>query len=145
MRPSTRRRISLFVEALGVGAVIGALLGSARGVAFHPAPLQGAILGGIGGVLNGVILIGTVGAAEIFLSRTRIGRLLERTPFVVTFVMKVLVYGTLTVCIIGGRVGRRLAVAAPVLGSDPAVVSHVLDAPMEQQLAISLVILSVGM
>jgi adenylate cyclase len=65
----------------------------------------------------------------------------------VTFVMKVLVYGTLTVCIIGGRVGRRLAVAvaAPVLGSDPAVVSHVLDALMEQQLAISLVILSVGM
>ena len=47
MRPSTRRRISLFVEALGVGAVIGALIGSARGVAFHPAPLPGAILGGV--------------------------------------------------------------------------------------------------
>ena len=146
MRPSTRRRISLFVEALGVGAVIGALIGSARGIAFHSAPLPGAILGGVAGLLNGVLLIGTVGAAEIFLSRTRIGRLLERTPFVVTFVMKVLVYGTLTVCIIGGRVGRRLAVAvaAPVLGSDPAVVSHVLDASTEQQLAISLVILGVG-
>ena len=146
MRPSTRRRISLFVEALGVGAVIGALIGSARGLAFHPAPLPGAILGGVAGLLNGVLLIGTVGAAEIFLSRTRIGRLLERTPFVVTFVMKVLVYSTLTVCIIGGRVGRRLAVAvaAPILGSDPAVVSHVLDASTEQQLAISLVILGVG-
>ena len=60
--------------------------------------------------------------------------------------VKVLVYGIVTVGVIGGRLGRRLAVAvtAPVLGSDPGVVDHVLNAPTAQQLAITLMLLGVG-
>jgi len=120
MQPPMRRRVNLLLEALGLAAVIGAVLGSARGVGFHTAPLPGAILGGVAGALNGMMLIGTVGAAEIFLPRTRLGHALERTPFVIAFLMKFLVYGIVTVCVIGGRLGRHLAVAvaAPVLGPD---------------------------
>jgi hypothetical protein len=54
-----------------MAAVIGAVFGSAGGVGFRTAPLAGAILGGVGGVFNGVMLISPIAAAEIFLPPTR--------------------------------------------------------------------------
>ena len=131
MRPPTRRRVSLLLRALGLGALIGALFGSAGGVGFRTASLPGAILGGVSGVLNGVMLIGPIATAEIFLPPTRLGHALDRAPFLLTFLLKVLVYGIVIVCVIGGRLGRRLAVAlaAPVLAPDPALAHYVLHAP----------------
>src|SRR5262245_10536848 len=146
MRPPARRRVGLFLSALGMGAVIGAVFGSAGGVGFRTAPLAGAILGGVGGVLNGLMLIGPIAAAEIFLPPTRLGHALERTPFVLTFVLKVLVYGIVIVCVIGGRLGRHVAagLVAPVLATDPAVANYVLNRPAAQQMAITFVIVGVG-
>jgi adenylate cyclase len=127
-------------------AVIGAVFGGAGGVGFPTAPLAGAILGSIGGALNGVMLIGPVAAAEIFLPPTRLGHALERTPFLFTLVVKVLVYGIVIVCVIGGRLGRHLAVAlvAPVLAPDSAVAAYVLNRPATQQVAITFVIVGAG-
>jgi adenylate cyclase len=146
MRSSTRRRVSLLLRALGLSAVIGAVFGSAGGVGSGTAPLSGSILGGVGGVLNGVLLIGPVAAAEIFLPSTRLGHALERAPFLLTFVLKVSVYGIVIVCVIGGRLGRHLAVAlaAPVLALDPTVASYVLNRPVAQQMAITFLIVGVG-
>jgi adenylate cyclase len=129
-----------------MGAVVGAVFGSAGGVGFRPAPLPGAILGGLGGLLNGLILIGPIAAAEIFLPQTRLGHTLDRRPFLLTFVLKVLVYGIVIVCVIGGRLGRHLAVAlaAPLLAPDSAVARYVLDRPATQQTAITFVIVGAG-
>ena len=129
-----------------MSAVIGAVFGSAGGVGSGTAPLSGSILGGVGGVLNGVMVIGPVAAAEIFLPSTRLGHALERAPFLLTFVLKVSVYGIVIVCVIGGRLGRRLAVAlaAPVMALDPTVASYVLHRPVAQQMAITFLIVGVG-
>src|SRR5262245_18117554 len=107
MRPSTRRRDGLLLSALGLGAGIGVVFGSAGGVGSAIDPLAGAILGAVGGLLNGVTLIGPIAAAEILLPSTRFGHALERAPFLVTLVLKVAVYGIVIVCVIGGRLGRR--------------------------------------
>jgi adenylate cyclase len=146
MRPPTRRRVSLYLRALAIGAVIGAVFGSAGGVGFRTAPLAGAILGGVGGVLNAMMLIAPIAGAEIFLPSTRLGHALERAPFLLTFVLKVLAYGIVIVCVIGGRLGRRVAaaLAGPILGPDPAVATYVLNRPAAQQVAITFVIVGVG-
>ena len=129
-----------------MGAVVGAVFGSAGGVGSGTAPLSGAFLGAVGGLLNGVMLIGPVGAAEIFLPSTRLGHALERAPFLLTFVLKVFVYGIVIVCVIGGRLGRRLAsaLAVPALALDPAVANYVLNRPVAQQMAITFLIVGVG-
>jgi adenylate cyclase len=129
-----------------MGAVIGTVFGSAGGVGFRTAPFAGALLGGIGGVLNGVMLIAPIAGAEVFLPPTRLGHALERAPFLLTFVLKVLIYGIAIVCVIGGRLGRRVAVAlaGPVLGPDSAVANYVLNRPAAQQMVITFVIVGVG-
>src|SRR5258705_10654322 len=135
MRPTTRRRLGLLLRALGLSAAIGAALGSARGVGFPGAPLGGALVGAGAGALNGLMLAGTVIAAEIFLPRTRLGHALDRAPFVVALALRLLVYGVVVVAVIGGRLGRRLAVAfaQPVLGPDPALTGPIVGSPAAQQ------------
>ena len=122
IRAGTRRRVALLLRALGATVVIGAVVGGANGSGFRDAPLLGATLGALGGATNGVILISGILGAEILLPPTRLGHALERMPFLVTFAMKFLVYGTLIVLVVGGRPGGRLvgAVAAIPLGSDLA-------------------------
>lgn len=146
MRPTTRRRLGLLLQALGLSAAIGAALGSARGLGLPGAPLAGALLGAGAGALNGLMLVGTVVATEIFLPRTRLGHALDRAPFVVTLALRLLVYGVVIVAVIGGRLGRRLAVglAEPVLGPDPALTGHIVGSPVAQQVMVAVVILGAG-
>ncbi len=146
MRPTTRRRLGLLLRALGLSAAIGAALGSARGVGFPGAPLAGALVGAGAGALNGLMLAGTVIAAEIFLPRTRLGHALDRAPFVVALALRLLVYGVVVVAVIGGRLGRRLAVAfaEPVLGPDPALTGHIVGSPAAQQVMVAVVMLGAG-
>src|SRR5262245_20773290 len=129
-----------------MSAVVGGVFGGAGGVGFRPAPLSGALLGAVGGTLNAVMLIGPIAAAGIFLPPTRLGHALERAPFLLTFVLKVLAYGIVIVCVIGGRLGRRLAaaLAGPILAPDPAVATYVLNRPVAQQMTITFVIVGVG-
>jgi adenylate cyclase len=146
MRPTTRRRLGLLLRALGLSAAIGAALGSARGVGFPGEPLAGALVGAGAGALNGLMLAGTVIAAEIFLPRTRLGHALDRAPFVVALALRLLVYGVVVVAIVGGRLGRRLAVALaePVLGPDPALTGHIVGSPAAQQVMVAVVMLGAG-
>jgi adenylate cyclase len=146
MRPSTRRGVSLFLRFLGASAVIGAAFGGAGGGAYRTASLAGAVLGGVAGVVNATTLVGVIGASEIFLPRTRLGHALERLPFLVTLLLKVLVYGVAIASVIGGRLGRRVAltVVAPALAPDAALASHVLDRPVAPSMAFAFVVVAVG-
>jgi adenylate cyclase len=85
-------------------------------------------------------------AAEIFLPRTRLGHALDRAPFVVTLALRLLVYGVVVIAVIGGRLGRRLAVALaePVLGPDPALTGHIVGSPAAQQVIVAVVLLGAG-
>jgi len=131
MRAGTRRRVALLLRALGAAVVIGVVVGGANGSGFRDAPLAGAMLGALGGAANAVILMGAILVAEILLPPTRLGHALERVPFLVTFAMKFVVYGTLVVLVNAGRPGGRLgrAVAAILLSPDLAQAMYVQKAP----------------
>lgn len=146
MRPVTRRRLGLLLQALGLSAAIGAAIGSARGLGLPGAPLAGALVGALAGALNGVMLVGSVVAAEILLPHTRLGRVLDRMPFAATLALKLLAYGIVVAAVIGGRLGRRLAVALAglVLGPDPALTSYIVSAPATQQVMVAMVMLGAG-
>ena len=105
MRPSTRRRVGLFLRVLGLGVVTSAVLGSVSGAVFRDWPLFGAL----SGTINGVALITVIAGAEIFLPQTRLGHAFERAPFLATFAAKWLVYGAVILLVAGGRLGSRLA------------------------------------
>ena len=126
MREGTKRRGALLLRAVGLWAVISIVFGALRGSGSRDAPLLGAIQGAAGNVIDGVIVTGVVGAAEIFLPPTRLGHAMERAPFLLTFAMKLLSYGAVIVLVFGGGLGERLATAGAValLGSDLATAIH---------------------
>ena len=143
MRAGTRRRVAFLLRSLGGAVVIGAVVGGANGSGFRDAPLFGAMLGALGGATNGVILVGAILGAEIFLPLTRLGHALERVPFLVTFAMKLLVYGALVVLVVGGRLVGRLvaAVAAMLLSPDLAKAFYLQMAPRTLLIAIIFLLL----
>ena len=129
MRAGTKRRVGQFLRALSVGVVIGAMLGGASGSVFRDAPLLGAILGALSGIINVVIVLGAIGGTEIFLPPMRLGHALERAPFLMTFGIKLLVYGTVIVLVLGGDLGPRLAAAvllSPDVARELEQVSHLI-------------------
>ncbi len=146
MRAGTRRRVALFLRALGGTVVIGAVVGGANASGFRDAPLLGVLLGALGGATNDVILVGAIFGAEIFLPPTRLGHALERMPFLVTFALKLLVYGTVIVLAVGGRPGGRLArgVAALLLSPDLAQAMFVQRAPRPLLVASIFLLLGTG-
>ncbi len=131
MRAGTQRRVALLLRLLAGGVLIGAAIGGAAGSAFRDVPLLGASLGGLAGAAQAVILVGAILGPEIFLPRTRLGHALERAPFLVTFAMKLLVYGAVIVLVVAGKPGWRLAgaVADMMLSSDvaTAISVHVIS------------------
>jgi adenylate cyclase len=122
LRASTRRRGTLLLRLLAATMAIGAGIGVALGYGFHDAPLLGALVGAMNGVTTGVLLLGTILGAEIFLPPTRVGHALDRAPFLVTVAIKLLIYAALIVIVVGGRLGGRLAgaVAAVAIGPELA-------------------------
>jgi adenylate cyclase len=143
MRAGTRRRVALLLRVLGAAVAVGAVVGGANGSGFLDAPLVGVMLGALGGATNGVILMGAILGAEIFIPLTRLGHALERAPFLVTFATKFLVYGTLTVLVVGGRPGGRLghAVATMLLSPDLAQAMYLQRAPRAVLMASTFVLL----
>ncbi len=132
MRARTRRRVSLLLRSLGGGVVIGAVFGGTTGFGFRDAPFLGTSLGGLAGATNGVLLVAAILGAEIFLPRTRLGHALERVPFLVTFAMKLLVYGAVIVLVIGVRPGWHLVGAIAAMLPSPeltAAIAVQIDAP----------------
>ena len=137
MRPGTRRRIALLLRALVWGLVAGAVFGGTTGSGFRDTPLPGAMLGVIAGAINGVAIAGVIFGAEIFLSPTRLGHALERMPFLVTFAMKVLVYGIVITLVVGGGLGWRVVAAVPTfLSADlAAAISEHIETPVAPRMA----------
>ncbi len=132
MRAGTRRRVALLLRALGWGVVIGIGFGGTTGYAFRDTPLLGAMLGALAGAINVVTMIGVIFGAEVFLPRTRLGHALERVPFLVTFAVKLLAFGTVIVLVVGGTPGWRLAGAVAAMPLSPelsAAISAQIEAP----------------
>ena len=144
MRRGTKRRLDQFLRVLCGGAVIGAGIGGAAGLAFRDAPLLGAMLGAFAAVINVVLMVGPIFGAEIFLPPTRLGHALERAPFLVTFTTKLLVYGSVVVLVFGAGLGRQLAVAIAAVLVDPGL-TRAIYAQIKAPLWLAFLLLGVGL
>jgi adenylate cyclase len=131
MRAGTQRRVAFLVRALGWAVALGALFGAATGSGFHDAPLLGACLSGLAGSISAAVLAIAILGPEIFLPWTRLGRALERVPFLFTFAVKLLAYGTVIVLLVKGRLGWQVvgAIAAVPLGPDLTSAIYAQTAP----------------
>ncbi|TAK42335.1 MAG: adenylate/guanylate cyclase domain-containing protein [Betaproteobacteria bacterium] len=101
-----RTRFRLYLRILAVSAVIGA----AYGVMIAKDEVS-RLAGSLSGVVNAVLIAGSIAAIEIFLLRedSSMNRLL-RVPFVVLVAAKTLVYSAIVVAVVTGpaRLGRPL-------------------------------------
>jgi hypothetical protein len=118
----TRRRLWL----LGRVALAGTLLGSAYGVLLNFAAYGAPQLGIPIGAIHGFLLSSTIGWLEVFGTRTRPGRAIEQAPFLVTLLVKGLVYGSMIAFVNVFEPGTRL-LGAPVGGGSVQVVSVVFS------------------
>ena len=91
MRRSIQRRVRLVLWSLLAGTLIGVAYGSLLGAMFRGTALIGALVGAI----DGATITAPIAVTEAFLLRTRWGRAVQRAPFLVTFSVKWLIYGTL--------------------------------------------------
>jgi adenylate cyclase len=98
-------------------AAMGALFGAAVGASLHP-PLIASVLGAFSGFIDFATMGLLIGGAESFLPRTRVGSQLDRAPFLAVFGVKALVYSTVILCVVVGRLGATLV--APLAGSEIA-------------------------
>jgi len=110
--------VRFFLRALALSVVVGAIIGGAAG-SMHGAQPFGLLLGALSGAITGAILGMVIGGAEIFLPQTRLGRALDRAPFLVTFTAKWIVYSSAIVLVVGSMVGRRVG-AVVLLGPERA-------------------------
>jgi len=134
MRLATRHQWLSYAVALRFAAVLGAAFGALAGpVLFKPAH-TGALFGAISGVVDFTAGMAFIGAAEIFLPRTRLGRALTRLPFVVSVLIKSAAYFLVVLATIGGRLGPNAA--ALVGGGEVAAQIAQIDAVFPRSLAV---------
>ena len=122
MPAALRRRLRMFAWILGCSALAGAAYGSLAALVSGNDPADGLIIG----IVRGLTLSSLLGGTEIFIMRTRIGRALERAPFLVTIGLKAVVYGILIVGSEAVHLGYRMAgseVPATTFGSPMAAMS----------------------
>jgi adenylate cyclase len=123
MRAGSRRRLRILTWIVVSGIVAGGAYGALAGyVSPEGEPLEGALIG----MIRGFSLSSILGSAEIYLVRTRAGRLLGRGPFLLMLAVKGLVYGMLIVGVEAVNLGYHvIGVAAPatVLGGAMAMMS----------------------
>ena len=108
MRIATRQQWHSYLIALRFGAVMGAVFGVMAGAAMIKPPLAGALFGAIAGAVDFTFGMAFIGAAEIFLPRTRVGRVLARLPFLVSVFIKAAAYFLVVFVQIGGRIGPQV-------------------------------------
>ena len=114
MNPRTRIFLTGLAIIAGMGAVFGAALGIA---AFKPHLLTGVLMGSIAGFVDFGTMAALIGGTENFLPRTRLGKTLERAPFLVVFGTKAIFYSAVILAVVGGRLGPNVA----ALFADPEI------------------------
>jgi adenylate cyclase len=112
MRPGWKRLWQVYGRAIRFAAVLGAVFGAAIGAASFKPPLLGASFAGLSAVAYAVILMGSLGAVEIFAPRTRFGQALDRAPFFAVVVAKCVVYLAVVMAVVGNKIGPRIALLA---------------------------------
>ncbi len=118
MGVAIKRRVGLFLRALFLGLVAGLVIGSAAGAMYPDRPFS-VVFGALSATITSLILAAVIGGTEIFLPHTRLGRALDRAPFLIAFSAKWVVYGGAIILVLGSRLGRRIA-AIVLLGPDVA-------------------------
>jgi adenylate cyclase len=108
MRFATRHQWISYGVALRFAAVMGAVFGVMAGAAMIKPPLAGALFGAIAGAVDFTFGMAFIGAAEIFLPRTRAGRVLARLPFLASVLIKAAAYFLVVFVQIGGRIGPQV-------------------------------------
>src|SRR5215469_2893998 len=104
MRIGTRRRLELLGRVVGASVLLGSAYGGLLNVAAHGTPRFGVPIGAIHGFLLG----STLGLLEIFGTRSRLGRAVEQAPFLVTLLVKALIYGSMIALVNIVEPGTRL-------------------------------------
>ena len=106
MNPRTRIFLTSLAIVAGMGAMFGAAIGAA---AFTPRLLTGVVMGSISGAVDFVAMTVLIGGTENFLPRTRLGKALERAPFLAVFGVKAILYSAVILAVVGGRLGPHVA------------------------------------
>ena len=104
----TRQQWLSYAVALRFAAILGGFFGVAAGAVMIKPPLAGALFGFISGVVDFTVGMAFIGAAEIFLPRTRLGRALARLPFFASVLIKAAAYLLVVLAVIGGRLGPHV-------------------------------------
>ncbi len=106
MNPRTRSFLFSLSVTTGMGAVFGAAIGVA---AFMPMVLTGVLLGSVAGAIDFATMTVLIGGTETFLPQTRLGKVLERAPFLAVFGIKAFFYGAVILAVVMGRLGPTVA------------------------------------
>lgn len=101
MRPGTRRRLGLFAIGVLASMLAGTMYGAVAAYIWLHAPVTGAVVG----LIHGFAISAPIAAVEIFAARSRIGRMLDQAPFLVTVAVKGLLYGTIITLVVLGELG----------------------------------------
>lgn len=109
MRLATPRHWENYGSALRFAAILGAIFGVTAGAVMLKPPLAGAFFGFVSAVTDFTAGMAFIGAAEIFLPRTRFGRALASRPFLAVVLAKAVAYSAVLLAVIGGRLGPRVA------------------------------------
>ena len=109
MRLATRRHWENYLAALRLAAILGGSFGIAAGAVMIKPPLAGALFGFVSGVVDFTAGMALIGAAGIFLPRTRLGRSLASLPFLAGVFATGALYLTVVLAVIGGRLGPQVA------------------------------------
>lgn len=110
MRRAIRRRLKLYLAMVGMATIVSSVYGALAGLVSVGHATHGAGVGAI----QGFVVSAFIAGGEIYGDTTRLGRALERAPFLVTVAVKGLAYGAFIVAVVGGELGVR------VLGLRPA-------------------------
>jgi adenylate cyclase len=134
----SRRHWREYGAAIRFAAILGLTFGVAAGAAVLRPPLMGALFGAVSTVTDFVTGMAMIGALEIFVPRTALGRRLLARPFLVVVLVKAAAY----LAVVGLLVGVRLGPSVAALVGDPRVVAQVtaqLDAGFPRGLRIVVV------
>jgi len=111
VRPATRRQLRLFLRVLLAGTLVGLAYGALTELIFGVP--RAAFSLGIVGAIDAAAIAAPISALELYLLRSRAGRVLQQAPFLVTLGVKWLVYALIITAVIGGGPGGRLLGLAP--------------------------------